>query len=61
MSKYSMLAATLALLLPAAAFAQSSGSDDNGPSVVFFANGGGYSPVTDYLNSVVDILLAAAD
>jgi opacity protein-like surface antigen len=50
MSKHTLLAATLALLLPAAAFAQSSGSDDNGPSVVFFANGGGYSPVTD-LNS----------
>jgi opacity protein-like surface antigen len=44
-----MLAVALALLLPAAISAQSA-SDPGGPSVVLFANGGGYSPVTD-LNS----------
>ena len=51
MSNRLMLAATLALLAPAIASAQSSSRyDDNRPGVVFFANGGGYSPVTD-LNS----------
>jgi opacity protein-like surface antigen len=44
-----MLTATLALVLPAVASAQTPASDDR-PSVVFFANGGGYSPLTD-LNS----------
>ena len=50
MSNRTMLAATLALLLPAVAFAQSSGSIEDRPSVIVFANGGGYSPVTN-LNS----------
>jgi hypothetical protein len=45
-----MLAATLALLLPAVASSQSASANDNSPSVVFFANGGGYSPLTN-LNS----------
>jgi opacity protein-like surface antigen len=36
--------------LPAVASAQSPNYTDNRPSLVFFANGGGYSPVTD-LNS----------
>ena len=48
MSNRIMLAATLALLVPAVASAQSSPRyDDNRPGLVFFANGGGYSPVTD--------------
>jgi opacity protein-like surface antigen len=50
MSKPTMLAATLALLLPAVASAQSPTYNDNRPSLVFFANGGGYSPLTN-LNS----------
>jgi hypothetical protein len=51
MSNRIMLAATLALVVPAVASAQSSPRyDDNRPGLVFFANGGGYSPVTD-LNS----------
>jgi hypothetical protein len=45
-----MLAGALALLLPAVASAQSAGSNEHRPSLVFFANGGGYSPVTN-LNS----------
>jgi opacity protein-like surface antigen len=40
----------LALLLPAVASAQSAGAADHRPSLVFFANGGGFSPLTD-LNS----------
>ena len=51
MSNRIMLAATLALLVPAAASAQSSPRyDDNRPGLVFFANGGGYSPLSN-LNS----------
>jgi Outer membrane protein beta-barrel domain len=46
MSNRMMLAATLALLLPAVASAQTPGSGSR-PSVVLFANGGGYSPLTD--------------
>jgi opacity protein-like surface antigen len=49
MSNRTMLAATLALLLPAVASAQTSSSESR-HSVVLFANGGGYSPLTD-LNS----------
>jgi len=49
MSNRTMLAATLALLLPAVASAQTHGSESR-PSVVLFANGGGYSPLTN-LNS----------
>lgn len=49
MSTRTMLAAALALLLPALISAQSP-SDSGRPSLVFFANGGGYSPATD-LNS----------
>jgi opacity protein-like surface antigen len=52
MSKHTMLAAALALVLPAGVNAQSSSYrsssyDEHQPSVVFFANGGGYSPLTD--------------
>jgi opacity protein-like surface antigen len=51
MSNRTMLAATLALLLPAVASAQTQTHGfDNRPSLVVFANGGGYSPLTD-LNS----------
>ena len=50
MSKPSILAATLALLVPALVSAQSAGLDENRPAVVVFANGGGYSPLTG-LNS----------
>jgi hypothetical protein len=50
MSNRTMLAATVALLLPAVASAQSLGSNEDRPALVFFANGGGYSPVTN-LNS----------
>jgi hypothetical protein len=51
MSNRTMLAATLALLLPAVASAQTqTHGSDNRPSLVLFANGGGYSPVTN-LNS----------
>lgn len=49
MSNRMMLAATLVLLLPAVASAQTQGSESR-PSVLLFANGGGYSPLTD-LNS----------
>jgi opacity protein-like surface antigen len=51
MSNRTMLAATLALLLPAVASAQTpTHGSYTRPSVVLFANGGGYSPLTD-LNS----------
>jgi hypothetical protein len=50
MSNRTLLAATLALLLPAVAFAQSPSSEPDRPSLVLFANGGGYSPLTN-LNS----------
>jgi opacity protein-like surface antigen len=53
MSNQMKLAAALALLLPAVASAQSASLDDNRPSVVLFANGGGYSPLTG-LNSSGD-------
>jgi opacity protein-like surface antigen len=49
MSTRTMLAAAVALLLPAVISAQSP-SDPGRPSLVFFANGGGYSPTAD-LNS----------
>jgi opacity protein-like surface antigen len=51
MSKHTILAATVALLLPALATAQSAGLDENRPAVVVFANGGGYSPLTDFNSS----------
>jgi opacity protein-like surface antigen len=50
MSNRTILAATLVLLLPAVASAQSPTYNDNRPSLIFFANGGGYSPLTN-LNS----------
>jgi hypothetical protein len=50
MSNPTMLAAMLALLLPAVASAQSPRSADQGPGLLVFANGGGYSPLTN-LNS----------
>jgi opacity protein-like surface antigen len=49
MSNRSMLVAALAWLLPAVASAQTAGSDGR-PAALFFANGGGYSPLSD-LNS----------
>jgi opacity protein-like surface antigen len=50
MSNPTKLAAMLALLLPAVASAQSPRSAEEGPAVLVFANGGGYSPLTN-LNS----------
>jgi lipid-binding SYLF domain-containing protein len=47
MSNHIMLAATLALLWPVAASAKPPGSGEDQPSVVLFANGGGYAPVTN--------------
>jgi opacity protein-like surface antigen len=50
MSNPTMLAAMLALLSPAVASAQSPRSPAQAPAVIVFANGGGYSPLTN-LNS----------
>jgi opacity protein-like surface antigen len=50
MSNPTMLAAMLALLLPSVASAQSTRSAAEGPAVLVFVNGGGYSPLTN-LNS----------